>query len=76
MSTITLEEAQDHLAEVISQLSPGEPVIITLHDKPIARLIAEEASQRLPRKAGTAKGLLTILVEDEEHLQDFAGSME
>ena len=76
MSTITLEEAQDHLAEVISQLSPGEPVIITLHDKPIARLIAAEASLQLPRKAGTAKGLLTILVEDEEHLQDFAGSME
>ena len=68
MSTITLEEAQDHLADVISQLSPGEPVIITLHDKPIARLIAEEAVVRQPRKAGTARGLLTIHVEDDEHL--------
>lgn len=60
MSTITLEEAQDHLAEVISKLSPGDPVIITLNDKPIARLIAEEAPVRMPRQPGSAIGILTI----------------
>ncbi len=75
MSTITLEEAQDHLAEVISKLSPGDPVIITLNNKPIARLIAEEAPVRKPRKAGSAVGMLTIHAEDEEHLQDFTEYM-
>lgn len=76
MSTITLEEAQGHLADVISKLSPGEPVIITLDDKPIARLIAEDVVTRQPRRAGTAQGILTIHVDDEEHLDDFAEYME
>ena len=60
MSTITLEEAQDHLAEVISKLSPGDPVIITLNNKPVARLTVEEAPVRMPRKPGSAIGILTI----------------
>lgn len=76
MSTITLEEAQDHLADVISKLAPGDPVIITLNDKPIARLLAEEAPVRMPRTPGSALGILTIHAEDEEHLQDFAEYME
>jgi prevent-host-death family protein len=69
MSTITLEEAQGHLAAVIATLMPGEPVIITQNDTPVARLVAEEKPQRKARRAGSAKGILTILADDEEHLK-------
>jgi hypothetical protein len=34
-------------------------------------LLAEGRPKRQPRKAGSAKGLLTILAEDDEHLEDF-----
>ena len=71
MSTVTLEEAQAHLAELIDRLQPGETLVITRNDKPVARLLVEEPPQRKPRKAGSAKGMLTILQDDDEHLKDF-----
>jgi hypothetical protein len=37
----------------------------------VARLQAEVKSNRKPRKAGSAKGLLTIVSDDDEHLKDF-----
>ena len=50
--------------------------MITRDQKPIARLLAEQSAKRQPRKAGSAKGLLTILAEDDEHLKDFSEHME
>lgn len=75
MTTVTIEEAQAKLPELIEQLAEGEELVITSNHKPIARLHSEAIPKRLPRKAGSAKGLLTILVEDDEHLQDFAEYM-
>ncbi len=71
MSTITLEEAQAHLSELIDRLQPGETVVITRNEKPVARLVVEEPPKRKPRKAGSAKGILTIIQDDDEHLKDF-----
>ena len=59
-------------APLIDHLAAGEPLVFTRDSKPIARLLAESLS---PRKAGSAKGMLTILAEDDEHLQDFAEYM-
>jgi antitoxin (DNA-binding transcriptional repressor) of toxin-antitoxin stability system len=71
MSTVTLEEAQAHLPELIDRLQPGETLVITRKEKPVARLLVEESPQRKPRKAGSGKGLLTIIQDDDEHLKDF-----
>lgn len=71
MSTVTLEEAQAHLSELIDRLQPGETLVITRNEKPVARLLVEESPKRKPRKAGSAKGMLTIIQEDDEHLKDF-----
>ena len=71
MSTVTLEEAQAHLSELIERLQPGETLVITRNEKPVARLLAEGPLKREPRKAGSAKGLLTIVRDDGEHLKDF-----
>jgi len=57
MHTVTLEEAQSHLAEIIDRLTPGEEVILTRDDKPVATLrAAAPASGRKPRQLGTLKG--------------------
>ena len=40
MSTVTLEEAQAHLAELIDQLQPGEQIVITRDQKPVATVCA------------------------------------
>lgn len=76
MPTVTLAEAQAKLPELIAHLQPGEPLLITQNDKPVARLFAEEKPKRQPRKAGNCKGMLVIVADDDEHLKDFAEYME
>ena len=71
MPTVTLSEAQASLPALIERLQPGQPIVITRNDVPVARLLAETPPQRQPRKAGSAQGLLTVVEEDEEHLKDF-----
>jgi prevent-host-death family protein len=71
MSTMTIEEAQAKLSEVIDKLAPGEEVIITRNAQPVAKLVGQQRPSRKPRRPGSAKGKLVILAEDDEHLQDF-----
>lgn len=76
MATVTLEEAQTHLPQLIEHLQSGEELIITRDHKPIARLVAEQRCKRPPRQPGNCKGMMTILADDDEHLADFAEYME
>jgi prevent-host-death family protein len=71
MSSVSLEEAQARLPQLIEQLQPGEPLVITRNEKPVARLLVEEPLKRQARKAGSAKGILTVIHDDDEHLKDF-----
>jgi antitoxin (DNA-binding transcriptional repressor) of toxin-antitoxin stability system len=75
MTTVTLEEAQAKLPELIEHLAAGEELLITRNKLPFARLTAEEKPKRKPRKAGNCKGMLTIVADDDEHLKDFAEYM-
>ena len=38
MTTITIQEAQTRLSELIHRLTPGEEVVITENNQPVARL--------------------------------------
>lgn len=67
---ITLEEAQANLLELINCLQPGVEIIITRDDQPIAELHLPTSAAALPR-FGNCRGALTILAEDDEHLQNF-----
>lgn len=70
-TTVTLEEAQAHLAELVARLVPGEEVVITQDKQPVAKLIGQREARHQPRQPGSAKGKLLLLSEDEEHLKDF-----
>jgi len=76
MPTVTLEEAQANLLELIERLQPGETLVITNGDKPVARLTPEAKVPRQPRRPGNCIGLLKIVADDDEHLKDFAEYME
>jgi antitoxin (DNA-binding transcriptional repressor) of toxin-antitoxin stability system len=86
MSTITLEEAQATLAELVHRLVPGEGVTITETDRPIARLIpAPFVQQRPPRprppvtgvpKAGQYEGRLVVPDDFKEPLEEMREYME
>jgi antitoxin (DNA-binding transcriptional repressor) of toxin-antitoxin stability system len=74
-TTVTIEEAQATLKDLLHNLSPGDEVIITENHKPVARLLSEPAKTRQPRRPGNCKGMITLLVEDDEHLEGFADYM-
>ncbi len=71
MTRIPLAEAQLRLPELIASLQPGEEVQIFSGDRTVARLIVEPQPLRQPRQPGSAIGTLTILSEDQNHLEDF-----
>ena len=72
--TVTLEEAQSHLTELLDKLAPGDEVVITRDGKPVARLTPElPIGVPIP---GRCRGMLTIISEDDDHLKDFAEYME
>ena len=75
MSLITIGEAQAKLPEIIDKLEPGEELIITQNDQPIAKLVGYWRPARKPRQPGSAKGMLTIVSDDNVHLKDFADHM-
>jgi antitoxin (DNA-binding transcriptional repressor) of toxin-antitoxin stability system len=74
MPTVTLEEAQTKLPELIDKLVPGEEVVITRNEQPVAELIRLPV-EKLHPVPGRCKGMLTILSEDDEHLKDWAEYM-
>jgi antitoxin (DNA-binding transcriptional repressor) of toxin-antitoxin stability system len=78
MTTMTVEEVQASLAELIHQLQPNEEVIITENNQPVARLVpVTGAVQRKPRQSGTLRGTVKYMAPDfDAPLEDFAEYME
>jgi len=74
MTSITLEEAQAKLPEVIENLAAGEEVVITRNARPVAKLVAP-ASDAPQAVFGRGKGKLVVLAEDDEHLEAFENYM-
>ncbi|MGI8549584.1 MAG: type II toxin-antitoxin system Phd/YefM family antitoxin [Dehalococcoidia bacterium] len=70
MTTVTIPEAQANLPEIAENLQPGEEVILTRNQQPVAKLTAISTAKPQP-VFGSSRGKLIIAAEDEEHLQDF-----
>lgn len=74
-ATVTLEEAQVHLPELVSKLAPGEEIIITDKQQPVARLLPVQA--KVLRKLGTMRGSVKYIAPDfDAPLDDFKEYME
>jgi len=71
-TTITLEDAQARLREVIGELTPGEEIVITDNQQPVARLVAERPA-RTPRPApGAGRGSILYMAPDfDEPMEEF-----
>ena len=72
--TVTVEQAQNTLTELIDRTARGEKVVITRDDQSVAELVAVPQDRPVP-KPGFARGVLTIVADDEEHLEDFKDYM-
>jgi len=77
MTTISLEEAQAQLSDLIGRLGPGETVVITRDDRPVAQLTITAHAERKPREPGTLRGTVLYMAPDfDAPLDDFKDYME
>jgi len=77
MSSLTVQEAQTKLSELIHNLRPGDEVVITENDQPVARLVPAAQRQQSPRHPGTLRGTVQYMAPDfDAPLDDFKEYME
>lgn len=71
--TVTIEEAKEKLLELVHQLAPGEELLITENNRPVAKLVSEltKSTRRQRPGPGLCKGMITIISDDDDHLKDF-----
>lgn len=74
LENISVEEAESNLSEIIDRLKPGAEIVITRNNQAVAALHLPAEVMPQPR-FGSCRGALTILAEDDEHLQDFKDYM-
>jgi antitoxin (DNA-binding transcriptional repressor) of toxin-antitoxin stability system len=78
-ATVTVEEAQAKLKDIIHQLSPGEELIITENELPVAKLVSEQQKSHLKQRPGPGlgKGMITFIAPDfDAPLEDMKEYME
>lgn len=70
MSSITIAEAQAKLSDFIHSLQPGQELVITEHNRPVAKIVPA-ASKPTPR-LGTLRGSVSYMSADfDAPLSDF-----
>jgi len=78
MPTIAIQDAQIQLADIIHRLMPGEEVVITENDRPVARIVpVGEGANAAPRQPGTLRGTVLYMAPDfDAPLDDFQEYMQ
>lgn len=78
MIAVSVNEAKAKLSELIHKLKPGDELIITDQNVPIARLVpVVSPPQRQPRRPGTLRGTVLYMAPDfDAPLEDFKEYME
>jgi antitoxin (DNA-binding transcriptional repressor) of toxin-antitoxin stability system len=71
MVTVTIEDAQAHLKQIVADLKPGEEVTISWDGGPVAKLVRTDRTS-WPCKAGSAKDTRYWMAPDfDAPLEDF-----
>ena len=71
MPTVTIQEAEANLSELIDKACAGEEIVMTQDSRPVARLVGLKAEKpKEPRQFGLLKGKLHVGPEFFEPLPD------
>jgi prevent-host-death family protein len=72
LATMTVEEAQLNLKDLIHQVAAGQEIIITENQQPVARLISELPKKKQRPAPGLGKGSIIYMDPDfDAPLEDF-----
>ena len=75
MYQIELDKAKSQLDALLQTALDGEEVVITCNDEPVLKLVPVAKSNGR-RKAGTAKGMISMTEDFDEPLEDFREYMQ
>ena len=71
MQTITMQEAQSHLTEIIEKLPHGEELVVTRDDMPVAAIrTMPPIAPRKSRQLGTLKGSVLDMAPDFDEIPE------
>jgi antitoxin (DNA-binding transcriptional repressor) of toxin-antitoxin stability system len=70
MQTIDVQQAEGHLTEIIEALSPGQEIILTRDDKPVAILRASADGHRTVPVLGSMKGSVLYIAPDFDDIPE------
>jgi antitoxin (DNA-binding transcriptional repressor) of toxin-antitoxin stability system len=86
MKTIPLTEAQQRLVDLVHQLSPGDVVLLTENDEPVAQIVPWPVLRRRPPRPrppvtgtprlGQYQGRLVVPPDFDQPLDEFREYME
>jgi len=79
MANLSIHEAQASLPDLVHRLAPGEEVILTENDRPVAKLVgaAPSVKARPVPQLGTQRGSVLYMAPDfDAPLEDFKEYME
>jgi prevent-host-death family protein len=68
--TITVEEAQANLKELINKLAPGGELVITDNQQPVAKLIGAGSTGKSRPAPGLGKGSIVYMAPDFDEAMD------
>lgn len=71
--TISLDEAQDSLRELIARLAPGEELVITDEERPVARLVTLQARPTRPAPGLGRGGIVYMAPDFNDSIEAFGG---
>jgi antitoxin (DNA-binding transcriptional repressor) of toxin-antitoxin stability system len=73
MTSLSIQEAQAQLPDLVHALTFGDEVIILDNDQPVARIVpATGQPPRQPRRPGTLRGTVLYMASDfDAPLEDF-----
>ena len=77
MTTVTIQEFQAQLPDLIRRLTPGDELVITDNNEPVATLARTKPKVQWHCKAGSAKDSIHWMAPDfDAPLEDFREYME
>lgn len=76
MPNLTIQEAQAQLPDLIQRLNPGDEVVITENNVPVAKLARTDARMQWPCKAGSARGKIWMAADFDAPLEEFKEYIE
>ncbi len=74
MKTATIQEAKDHLSQLVRQAEAGEEVLLTRHGVVVARLVGCAAPRQLGWMKGTIVGDTELAPLDPAGVEAFASN--